>query len=76
VRFQNLTGFSVWLKMLCAAIIDGPEYVLKSFPAGYKLFDHHKGPAPDPRHDLYLFGVISFTSCCEGQLIPFLFRIK
>ncbi|KAF9477581.1 hypothetical protein BDN70DRAFT_880969 [Pholiota conissans] len=35
---------------------DGPNYVFRNFPDGYRLYDHHKGPADSPRHDLYLFG--------------------
>ncbi|KAF9466099.1 hypothetical protein BDZ94DRAFT_1158717 [Collybia nuda] len=34
----------------------GPNYVLKDWPEGYRLFDHHKGPEANPRHDLYMFG--------------------
>ncbi|KAJ7504318.1 hypothetical protein B0H11DRAFT_511367 [Mycena galericulata] len=31
-------------------------YVLRDFPSGYRMFDHHKGKADNPRHDVYLFG--------------------
>ncbi|TFK63002.1 hypothetical protein BDN72DRAFT_827027 [Pluteus cervinus] len=31
-------------------------YVLKDWPPGYRMFDHHKGPERGPRHDVYLFG--------------------
>ncbi|KAF7365507.1 Actin-related protein 8 [Mycena venus] len=34
----------------------GKNYVLKDFPAGYRLFNHHKGKADSPRHDIYLYG--------------------
>ncbi|KAI0923919.1 hypothetical protein AcV5_009324 [Taiwanofungus camphoratus] len=34
----------------------GPKYVLKSFPQGYCMYDHNKGPATNPRHDPYLYG--------------------
>ncbi|OSX63971.1 hypothetical protein POSPLADRAFT_1045115 [Postia placenta MAD-698-R-SB12] len=34
----------------------GQKYVLRSFPDGYQLFDHNKGPATAPRHDPYLCG--------------------
>ncbi|KAJ6619838.1 hypothetical protein B0H10DRAFT_1876393 [Mycena sp. CBHHK59/15] len=34
----------------------GPSYVLRDFPSGYRMFDHHKGKADNPRHDVYLFG--------------------
>ncbi|KAF8216578.1 hypothetical protein K438DRAFT_1703576 [Mycena galopus ATCC 62051] len=32
------------------------NYVLRDFPPNYRMFDHHKGPASAPRHDVYLFG--------------------
>ncbi|KAJ7782034.1 hypothetical protein DFH07DRAFT_728887 [Mycena maculata] len=32
------------------------SYVLRGFPSGYRMFDHHKGKAEAPRHDVYLFG--------------------
>ncbi|KAH0836747.1 hypothetical protein J3R83DRAFT_8483 [Lanmaoa asiatica] len=34
----------------------GPSYVLRSWPAGYQMFDHNKGSANAPRHDAYLIG--------------------
>ncbi|THV02463.1 hypothetical protein K435DRAFT_749121 [Dendrothele bispora CBS 962.96] len=34
----------------------GPSYVLQDWPTGYAMFDHNKGPAENPRHDIYLFG--------------------
>ncbi|KAI8996440.1 hypothetical protein BD414DRAFT_477969 [Trametes punicea] len=37
---------------------EGPKYVLKSFPEGYQLYDHNKGPVKNPRHDPYLCGSI------------------
>jgi len=37
-------------------LAEGPSYVLKSFPDGYQLYDHNKGPASSPRHDPYLCG--------------------
>jgi Transcription-silencing protein, cryptic loci regulator Clr2/Transcription-silencing protein Clr2 len=40
----------------------GPNYVLKSWPDGYRLYDHQKGPEDNPRHDLYLFGTSSRLS--------------
>jgi len=41
----------------------GPTYVLKSWPDGYRLYDHHKGSADNPRHDLYMFGMkVAFVS--------------
>lgn len=35
------------------------NYVLRDWPRGYRLYDHHKGPESNPRHDLYLYG-----ECC------------
>ncbi|KAL1944984.1 hypothetical protein VTO73DRAFT_2604 [Trametes versicolor] len=35
---------------------EGRKYVLKSFPDGYQLYDHNKGPVKAPRHDPYLCG--------------------
>ncbi|EGN96813.1 hypothetical protein SERLA73DRAFT_75668 [Serpula lacrymans var. lacrymans S7.3] len=35
---------------------DGPNYVLRSWPEGYKMFDHNKGAESNPRHDVYLIG--------------------
>jgi len=40
----------------------GPSYVLKSFPDGYRFFDHHKGPAAKPRQDVYLYGALAVLS--------------
>ncbi|KAF9530438.1 hypothetical protein CPB83DRAFT_905381 [Crepidotus variabilis] len=34
----------------------GPSYVLRDFPKDYRFYDHHKGPAAKPRHDVYLYG--------------------
>ncbi|KAJ7091415.1 hypothetical protein B0H15DRAFT_906443 [Mycena belliarum] len=34
----------------------GSPHVLSDFPSGYRMFDHHKGKADNPRHDVYLFG--------------------
>lgn len=38
------------------AVTEKEKYCLKSFPRGYWLFDHHKGPASNIRHDVYLLG--------------------
>ncbi|KAI0739337.1 hypothetical protein BC629DRAFT_1564626 [Irpex lacteus] len=35
---------------------EGKPYVLRSFPDRYQLFDHNKGQADNPRHDIYLYG--------------------
>lgn len=37
-------------------VTEGPSYILRDFPTGYRFFDHNKGSAADPRHDLYLYG--------------------
>ncbi|KAF9650140.1 hypothetical protein BDM02DRAFT_3185686 [Thelephora ganbajun] len=34
----------------------GPKYTLGSWPGGYKMFVHYKGPQDNPRTDKYLFG--------------------
>ena len=39
----------------------GPKYILRSWPDGYKMFVHYKGPQDNPRTDKYLFGVSPFT---------------
>lgn len=39
----------------------GPKYTLGSWPEGYKMFVHYKGPQDNPRTDKYLFGV-SFST--------------
>lgn len=44
--------------LTCATLV-GPTYVLRSWPAGYQMFDHNKGPASAPRHDAYLMGMSS-----------------
>ncbi|KAJ6581572.1 hypothetical protein B0H19DRAFT_1369885 [Mycena capillaripes] len=36
--------------------LGGQSHVLRDFPQGYRMFDHHKGKAENPRHDVYLFG--------------------
>jgi hypothetical protein len=36
---------------------DGPNYVIRDFPQGYKLFKHHKGTGKSHRTDMYLFGM-------------------
>ncbi|KZT09986.1 uncharacterized protein LAESUDRAFT_645510 [Laetiporus sulphureus 93-53] len=37
----------------------GVNYVFKDWPYGYAMYDHNKGPADNPRHDIYLCGSIS-----------------
>ena len=41
---------------LLTSLAEGKDYVLRDWPAGYRMYDHHKGPAHGPRHDMYLFG--------------------
>ncbi|ELU43632.1 Clr2 domain-containing protein [Rhizoctonia solani AG-1 IA] len=36
----------------------GRIYWMKGWPAGYALYDHQKGQLPNPRHDLYLCGLL------------------
>lgn len=40
---------------------EGPAYVLKAWPDKYAVYDHNKGKASAPRHDLYLFGTCHRT---------------
>jgi hypothetical protein len=42
-----------------AIIPEGPSYILRDFPTDYRLYDHNKGNAADPRHDMYLYGGFS-----------------
>lgn len=44
-------------ELLINCIAVGPNYVLRAWPDGYRMFDHHKGPQNNPRHDIYLFGI-------------------
>lgn len=45
---------------------EGQDYVLKSWPQGYQMFDHNKGPEGAPRHDAYLMGEL----CASFTLVP------
>ncbi|KAG5723675.1 hypothetical protein E4T56_gene20246 [Termitomyces sp. T112] len=47
-----------------------PSYILREWPAGYAFFDHHKGPALNPRHDLYLFGSVNRRYRSINEFIP------
>ena len=57
--------------------IDGPSYVLKDWPTGYRMFDHNKGHQSAPRHDFYLMGktarllrrTLCFHSSCLALFI-------
>ncbi|KAJ3502558.1 hypothetical protein NLJ89_g8832 [Agrocybe chaxingu] len=53
IRWRTMVGDAVAKKL---GMPEGPNYVLRSFPEEYRLYDHNKGPAKSPRHDLYLFG--------------------
>ncbi|KAI0348990.1 hypothetical protein OH77DRAFT_1526002 [Trametes cingulata] len=44
---------------ICMGLPEGPKYVLKSFPEGYQLYNHNKGPVKVPRHDPYLCGSVN-----------------
>ncbi|KAH9479391.1 hypothetical protein JR316_0007981 [Psilocybe cubensis] len=60
-------GDAVGLKLKLA---EGPKYVLRDFPEGYRLFDHNKGPHKAPRHDLYLFGPVKKRFRSVNEFIP------
>ncbi|KAF8580273.1 hypothetical protein K439DRAFT_1637154 [Ramaria rubella] len=52
-RWRNLIGQGI------AKLMNKPEnekHCLQSFPEGYWMFDHNKGPISNIRHDLYLYG--------------------
>ena len=49
--------YLIYTSLICCLFSVGPNYVLKSWPDSYRLYDHHKGPQDNPRHDLYLFGM-------------------
>ncbi|KAF9563114.1 hypothetical protein CPC08DRAFT_706252 [Agrocybe pediades] len=53
IRWRTTVGDAVAKSM---NMPEGKNYVMRDFPQGYRLFDHNKGPANNPRHDLYLFG--------------------
>lgn len=48
---------------------DAEECIMEDFPAGYELYDHHNGPPGGAiRHDLYLYGKLSSTSCMNRAI--------
>ncbi|KAJ3565793.1 hypothetical protein NP233_g7419 [Leucocoprinus birnbaumii] len=49
---------------------DSDKYVLRGWPAGYQMYDHHKGPAGNPRHDLYLYGYRSGRFRSINEFVP------
>ncbi|KAI5833367.1 hypothetical protein K523DRAFT_265477 [Schizophyllum commune Tattone D] len=53
VRWRVVAGQAVARYL---GLPEGKDYVLRDWPAGYRMYDHHKGPAHGPRHDMYLFG--------------------
>ncbi|KAF9006127.1 hypothetical protein BDQ17DRAFT_1389700 [Cyathus striatus] len=64
MQVQDLMSYSAvrWRITIAKAIAvemrmpEGPSYVLRDWPDGYRMFDHNKGPVDNPRHDIYLFG--------------------
>ncbi|KAG7445019.1 uncharacterized protein BT62DRAFT_970236 [Guyanagaster necrorhizus] len=63
IRWRASIGASVANSMKWPV---GPSYVLQDWPAGYRMYDHHKGLQGAPRHDIYLFGGPSrFRSIAE-----------
>ncbi|KAF9454321.1 hypothetical protein P691DRAFT_717785 [Macrolepiota fuliginosa MF-IS2] len=57
-KWRATVGKAIALKMEMPG--DSNNYVLRDWPHNYRLYDHHKGPAHNPRHDLYLYGEF----CC------------
>ncbi|PPQ96276.1 hypothetical protein CVT26_005663 [Gymnopilus dilepis] len=67
IRWRILIGEAVALEH---GYPKGKNYVLKDFPANYRLFDHNKGAATGPRHDLYLYGPIKKKFRSVNEFIP------
>ncbi|KDR80717.1 hypothetical protein GALMADRAFT_241134 [Galerina marginata CBS 339.88] len=67
IRWRVLVGEAAALKM---KLPPGPNYVLRNFPDGYRLYDHNKGPSHAPRHDLYLFGPLKKRFRSINEFIP------
>ncbi|TFK39812.1 hypothetical protein BDQ12DRAFT_628755 [Crucibulum laeve] len=64
-RLQVAKAISIELGMA-----DGSNYILKDWPQGYRMYDHHKGREMDPRHDIYLFGPKGFRFRSINEFIP------
>jgi hypothetical protein len=47
----------------------GPKYILGSWPEGYKMFVHYKGPQDNPRTDKYLIGMSLSTTALSLHLM-------
>lgn len=54
----------------------GPKYILGSWPEGYKMFVHYKGPQDDPRVDKYLIGASPCTEIPSPYLTIVLIRLN
>ncbi|KAF8159463.1 hypothetical protein B0H34DRAFT_858265 [Crassisporium funariophilum] len=67
IRWRVQAGSAVAIDL---EMPEGPSYVLKSFPDGYRLHDHHKGRYQDPRHDLYLYGPVKKRFRSINEFIP------
>ncbi|KAJ8695270.1 hypothetical protein PTI98_007877 [Pleurotus ostreatus] len=48
----------------------GKDYVLEKWPKNYAMYDHHKGKADTPRHDIYLFGAPGKRFRSVPEFIP------
>ncbi|KLO17957.1 hypothetical protein SCHPADRAFT_913375 [Schizopora paradoxa] len=55
IKWRLICGASI-AEMLNYKDHQTKKYVLKSWPNGYQMYDHNKGPVANPRHDLYLVG--------------------
>lgn len=64
----ELEGEKGWEILMLFCVLDSESYVLREWPAHYRMFDHQKGKQDNPRHDAYLFGMFSL-SCTMYYLI-------
>ncbi|PFH51781.1 hypothetical protein AMATHDRAFT_74675 [Amanita thiersii Skay4041] len=55
---------------------ENQEYLLRDWPSGYRMFDHNKGPAHNPRHDVYLFGSPRARFRSINEFIPHAIWLK
>jgi hypothetical protein len=63
---------AIQYKRLTLCYLEGPPYVLREWPRGYRMYDHLKGPQDAPRHDIYLFGKINHSRPTSlRSFIPF-----
>lgn len=56
LNYPGVCTLCVPVSSILISMQEGPKYVVKEWPRGYQFYDHNKGPAGSPRHDLYLCG--------------------